>query len=148
MLSVENLGGAGDTSKLRSVTSAISWIVAMNLVFSFDTILSAMALTDNFWIMALAVVISGGMMLWLVDDVAEFLKKNRMYEVLGLFILFIVGILLLSDGGKLAQLAFFGYPIEPMAKSTFYFVIAVLVIVDIVQGRYQKKLDKQRKLGA
>ena len=30
--------------------------------------------------------------------------------------------------------------IEPMAKSTFYFVIAVLVLVDVVQGRYQKKL--------
>ena len=78
---------------------------------------------------------------------AEFLQKNRMYEVLGLFILFIVGILLLSDGGKLAQLSFFDYPIEPMAKSTFYFVIAVLVIVDIIQGRYQKKLDRQRKRG-
>ncbi len=147
MLSVENLGEADDTSKLRSVTSAISWIVAMNLVFSFDTILSAMALTDNFWIMAIAVVISGILMLLLVDNVAEFLKKNRMYEVLGLFILFIVGILLLSDGGKLAQLSFFDYPIEPMAKSTFYFVIAVLIIVDVIQGRYQKKLDRQRKRG-
>ncbi len=147
MLSVDDLGAAGDTSRLRSVTTAVSWIVAMNLVFSFDSILSAMALTDNFWIMALAVVISGILMLLLVDNVAEFLKKNRMYEVLGLFILFIVGILLLSDGGKLAQLSFFGYPIEPMAKSTFYFVIAVLVISDIIQGRYQKKLDRMRKRG-
>ena len=30
--------------------------------------------------------------------------------------------------------------IEPMAKSTFYFVIAVLVLIDLAQGRYQKKL--------
>ncbi len=147
MLSVDDLGGATDTSKLRSVTTAVTWIVAMNVVFSFDSILSAMALTDKFWIMALAVVISGILMLLLVDNVAEFLTKNRMYEVLGLFILFIVGILLLSDGGKLAQLSFFDYPIEPMAKSTFYFVIAVLVIVDVIQGRYQKKLDRQRKRG-
>ena len=48
------------------------------------------------------IVISGLMMIWLADHVAEFLKKNRMYEVLGLFILFIVGIMLLSEGGHLA----------------------------------------------
>jgi len=147
MLSVDDLGTAVDASNLRSVTTAVTWIVSMNVVFSFDSILSAMALTGNFWIMALAVVISGLLMLLLVDNVAKFLTKNRMYEVLGLFILFIVGILLLSDGGKLAQLSFFDYPIEPMAKSTFYFVIAVLVIVDIIQGRYQKKLNRLRNRG-
>ncbi len=146
LLSVDDLGDAGDTSHLRSVAVAVTWIVAMNVVFSFDSILSAMALTDNFWLMAIAVVISGGLMLWLADHVAVFLQKNRMYEVLGLFILFIVGILLLSDGGALAQLAFFGYPVEPMAKSTFYFVISVLIIVDIIQGRYQKKLNLVHKL--
>ena len=42
----------------RSVGGALFWIVTMNLIFSFDSILSAMALTDNFWIMATAIVIS------------------------------------------------------------------------------------------
>ena len=63
-----------------------------------------------------------------------------MYEVLGLFILFVVGIMLLTEGAHLAHLSFFGYEIQPMAKSTFYFVLVVMVLVDIVQGRYQKKL--------
>jgi predicted tellurium resistance membrane protein TerC len=116
----------------------------MNLVFSFDSLLSAMALTDDFWIMAIAIVLSGIMMMVLADRVSEFLKKNRMYEVLGLFVLFIVGIMLLSEGGHLAHLKLFGYAVEPMAKSTFYFVIVVLVVVDLVQGRYQKKLLAQR----
>lgn len=75
----------------------------------------------------------------------EFLQKNRMYEVLGLFVLFIVGIMLLSEVGHLAHLKLFGYAVEPMAKSTFYFFIVVLVVVDLVQGRYQKKLLAQRK---
>ncbi len=124
----------------RSVFTAVTWIVLMNLVFSFDSILSAMALTNNFWTMALAIVISGAMMVYLADTVAEFLQKNRMYEVLGLFILLIVGAMLLSEGGHLGHLKFFGYPIEPMAKSTFYFVIFVMVAVDIVQGRYQRRI--------
>ncbi|MFY9257005.1 MAG: hypothetical protein WAO83_26365 [Fuerstiella sp.] len=138
----------------RSVTATIFWIVIMNLVFSFDSILSAIALassTDpethvrtissaNMVVMSLAIVLSGIMMMWLADRVSDFLKKNRLYEVLGLFILFIVGIMLVSEGGHLAHLKLFGYLVEPMAKSTFYFVLAVLVVVDIVQGKFQKKL--------
>ena len=60
--------------------------------------------------------------------------------------LLLVGVMLLSEGGHLAHLSLFGHPIEPMAKSTFYFVIAVLVIVDVVQGRYQSKLLAAREL--
>jgi predicted tellurium resistance membrane protein TerC len=116
----------------------------MNLVFSFDSILSAMALTESFAIMAVAIVISGLLMMWLADHVAEFLQRNRMYEVLGLFILFIVGVMLVSEGGHLAGLAFFGHHVTPMAKSTFYFVLAVLIVVDVVQSRYQKKLLAQQ----
>ena len=67
-----------------------------------------------------------------------------MYEVLGLFILFIVGVMLVSEGGHLAHLHLFGHEITPMAKSTFYFVIGILVITDVAQGRYQKKLKRQK----
>ncbi len=128
-----------------SVFKIVFWIVLMNLVFSFDSILSAMALTDVFWVMALAIVIGGVLMIWLADRVSGFLEKNRMYEVLGLFILFIVGIMLLSEGGHLAHLKLFGHEIVPMAKSTFYFVIAVLVLTDIVQSRYQRKLMRAKQ---
>ncbi len=134
-----------DEAGSRSVGTAIFWVVMMNLVFSFDSILSAMALTRVFVVMATAIVISGILMIWLADHVAEFLDKNRIYEVLGLFILLIVGIMLLSEGGHLAHLRLFNYEVEPMAKTTFYFVIVVLVLVDLVQGRYQKNLQAQHR---
>ena len=126
----------------QSVKIIITWIVVMNLIFSFDSILSAMALSDVFWVMALAIIISGVLMIWLADRVSEFLQKNRMYEVLGLFILFVVGIMFLSEGGHLAHLHLFGHQITSMSKATFYFVIGVLVLTDIVQTKYQKKLMK------
>jgi predicted tellurium resistance membrane protein TerC len=140
LLAIEHMDHGVDGHGRKSVGSVIFWIVLMNLVFSFDSILSAMALTHDFWVMAAAIVVSGVLMIVLADTVAAFLKKNRLYEVLGLFILFIVGVLLVSEGGHLAHLHLFGYIVEPMAKSTFYFVIAVLVVVDVIQGRYQKKL--------
>lgn len=147
MLSIEHLEHALE-EKSKSVNAAIFWIVLMNLVFSFDSILSAMALTKSLVLMSIAIIASGLLMIFLSDHVAEFLKKNRMYEVLGLFILFIVGVMLVSEGGHLAHLHLFGHIVEAMKKSTFYFVLAVLVIVDIVQSRYQKKLalQKQREI--
>lgn len=140
MLSLEH-GGEEKNAKQKSTSSVIMWIVIMNIVFSFDSILSAMALTDTFWIMAVAIIVSGLLMMWMSDKVSNFLRKNRMYEVLGLFVLFVVGIMLVTEGGHLAHLEFFGNAIEPMSKTTFYFVLFILVVVDIVQGRYQKKID-------
>lgn len=131
--------------KKASVGKVIAMIVVMNIVFSFDSILSAMALTDVFWVMATAIIIGGLLMIWLADKVANFLAKNRMYEVLGLFILFIVGIMLITEGGHLAHLKLIGNEITPMSKTTFYFVIGILVITDIVQGRYQKKLIAEKE---
>jgi len=135
----------------KSVQSVVTWIVVMNLVFSFDSILSAMALTSDMdetpqlILMTVAVVLGGLLMIVMADKVSDFLQKNKMYEVLGLFILFIVGIMLLSEGGHLAHIHLFGNPITPMSKTTFYFVITILVIVDVVQGRYQKNLIRAQE---
>ena len=129
-----------DEKRTQSTTKTIFMIVLMNLIFSFDSILSAMALSDVFWVMATAIIISGGMMIWLSDGVSKFLAKNRLYEVLGLFILFLVGVMLITEGGHLAHLEIFGNHITPMSKITFYFIIFILVVIDIVQGKYQKKL--------
>ena len=144
MVSFKNFT-VNDSVSNHSVSKVIGMIVVMNVVFSFDSILSAMALTDVFWIMAVAIVISGLLMIWLAEKVTAFLTKNRMYEVLGLFILFIVGIMLLTEGGHLAHLKLFGEDIVPMSKTTFYFIIAILVLIDIVQGRYQKKIMKSQE---
>ncbi|WP_370000587.1 TerC family protein [Winogradskyella sp.] len=142
-----DLESEGGKKRNKSANAAITSIVIMNLVFSFDSILAAIGLTSDiensttaFIVMAIAIVLSGILMLVLADRISTFLAKNRMYEVLGLFILFIVGIMLVTEGGHLAHLKIFGNEIVPMSKTTFYFVIAVLVVVDIVQGRYQKKL--------
>ena len=157
MLSVENLEhNMGDGSG-KTAFRAISLIVMMNLIFSFDSILSALAITDVFPVLAIAIIASGIAMLVLADGVTAFLKKNRMYEVLGLFILLIVGVVLLGEAGPAAahamhddalQIKIFGYDLLPMSKTTFYFSVVVLVMVELVQTGYQRKLAVERKLGS
>ena len=145
MVATDHLVSVDSSDTVQSTSRVIAMIVVMNLVFSFDSILSAMALTDVFWVMSAAIVTGGLLMVWLSDKVADFLEKNRMYEVLGLFILFVVGVMLLTEGGHLAHLFLFEAPVEPMSKTTFYFVITILVLIDLVQSRYQKNILKKKK---
>lgn len=156
MLTLDLLDEHGGDEK-SSVGKVIGLIVFMNVIFSFDSILSAMALAKTpgsaeftfaqIVIMTTAIIISGILMILLANKVSSFLQKNRMYEVLGLFVLFIVGIMLVTEGAHLAHLSFFENPIHAMSKTTFYFIIFILVIIDLVQGKYQKNLNAKRSEG-
>jgi len=154
MLVIHELGTDVAGGKSRSAVKVVISIVIMNLIFSFDSVLSALAITDVFPILAIAIVGSGLAMLVLADGVTEFLKKNRMYEVLGLFILLIVGVVLLGEAGPAAAHAMgddslaikiFGRELIPMSKTTFYFSVLVLVAVEVLQSGYSRKLTAERK---
>ena len=153
MLSVPHLDTDVEGKSGKSGLQVVLLIVLMNLIFSFDSVLSALAITDVFPILATAIMLSGVAMLVLTERVTQFLEANRMYEVLGLFILLIVGVVLLGEAGPAAahamhddalQIKVFGYDIIPMSKSTFYFSVIVLVAVEIIQSGYKRKLDRER----
>lgn len=161
MLSIDHLDHDVNGKSGKSATQVVILIVMMNLIFSFDSVLSAIAITDVFPILATAIIISGLAMLLLADGVTRFLEKNRMYEVLGLFILLIVGVVLLGEAGQAAvhgaeaagmshdeahhlALKVFGQEIIPMSKTTFYFSVIVLVAVEVLQTGYSRKLNAER----
>ena len=133
------------SNEKKSPNKVILMIVLMNLIFSFDSILSAMALSNNFIIMAVSIIIGGILMIVAANKVSNFLQKNRKYEVLGLFILFLVAVMLISEGGEKANLIILNSPVHSMNKTTFYFTIAILVFVDMVQTKYQKNLTKNNE---
>ncbi len=153
MLSIEHLDADLGNKSGKSATQVVILIVMMNLIFSFDSVLSALAITKVFPILAAAILLSGLAMLLLADGVTAFLEKNRMYEVLGLFILLIVGVVLLGEAGQAAAhamhndalaLKLFGHEVVPMSKSTFYFSVIVLFAVEILQSGYSRKLTRER----
>lgn len=154
MLSIDHLETDVGQKSGKSAVSVVALIVVINLIFSFDSVLSALAITDIFPVLAAAILISGLAMLLLADGVTAFLEKNRMYEVLGLFILLIVGVVLLGEAGQAAAhathdealaLHFFGYEVIPMSKTTFYFSVIVLFAVEILQSGYSRKLSAERQ---
>lgn len=154
MLSIHKIDHDVEGKSGKSAARVVVMIVLMNLIFSFDSVLSALAITDVFPILAAAILLSGAAMLLLADGVTAFLQKNRMYEVLGLFILLIVGVVLLGEAGPAAahamhddslQVKVFGQDIIPMSKSTFYFSVVVLFAVEIIQSGYKRKLNAERE---
>ncbi|MGI3184514.1 TerC family protein [Nioella aestuarii] len=157
LLSMHDLHHEGAEKSGKSAAQVVMLIVLMNLIFSFDSVLSALAITDVFPVLAAAILLSGLAMLLLADGVTAFIEKNRMYEVLGLFILLIVGVVLLGEAGVAAEHAthdptmgihIFGYALIPMSKTTFYFAVVVLFVVEFIQTGYKRKLDAERARGA
>ena len=164
MLTIHNLDthvGESPEKKGKSLAKVVLMIVTMNLIFSFDSVLSALAITDVFLLLATVIILSGIAMLLLAETVTKFLETNRMYEVLGLFILLIVGVVLLGESGQAAvhgleaagvphdeakkeALKVFGIEIIPMSKATFYFSVVVLVAVEVLQSGYSRKLNAER----
>lgn len=157
LLSIHDLGEEGGGKTGKSAIRVVTLIVLMNLIFSFDSVLSALAITNVFPVLAAAIVVSGAAMLLIADGVTRFIQKNRMYEVLGLFILLIVGVVLLGEAGVAAEHAtddpamaihVFGYALVPMSKTTFYFAVVVLFVVEFLQTGYKRRLATERARGA
>jgi predicted tellurium resistance membrane protein TerC len=78
--------------------SAIAQIIALDLVFSIDSILTAVGMTDHVPIMVTAVVITVGIMMVAANPLAKFIEKNPTLVMLALAFLVMIGLVLIADG--------------------------------------------------
>ena len=78
--------------------AAIAQIIALDMVFSIDSILTAVGMTDHIPIMVTAVVITVGIMLIAADPLARFIEKNPTLVMLALAFLVMIGLVLIADG--------------------------------------------------
>jgi predicted tellurium resistance membrane protein TerC len=79
-------------------SAAIAQIIALDLVFSVDSILTAVGMTDHVPIMVTAVVITVGLMLVAADPLAHFIERNPTLVMLALAFLVMIGLVLIADG--------------------------------------------------
>jgi predicted tellurium resistance membrane protein TerC len=90
-------GAAGKGIVQITFSSAIAQIIALDLVFSIDSILTAVGMTDHVPIMIAAVVITVGVMLVASDPLAKFIEKNPTLVMLALAFLVMIGVVLIAD---------------------------------------------------
>lgn len=146
----EEEGTSGKAS--NSLSGAIIQIALLNIVFSFDSILTAVGLVSSaapptgfgpagaLEIMVGAIVISIIIMLIFAGPVSKFVNEHPTIQILGLSFLILIGVMLLAEGSHLANLSFFGSTeVHSIPKGYLYFAIFFSLFVEFLNLRMKKK---------
>ena len=88
----------GSAKATASFGSMIAQIIALDLVFSIDSVITAIGLTQHFWVMVVAVIISVGVMQLSAGSISRFIHRHPTVKVLALAFLIMIGTLLVAEG--------------------------------------------------
>jgi predicted tellurium resistance membrane protein TerC len=126
----------GETTEVKAAAGFMSVIVQIcliDIVFSFDSILTAIGLTDQLPVMIAAVVIAMVIMIIFAGRVAEFIHNNPTLEMLALSFLLLIGFMLVVEG--------FHYEIP---KGYIYFAVFFSLFVEVLNLKLRKKRESAK----
>jgi len=125
-----------------SLSSVIFQITLINIVFSFDSILTAVGMTNGLEgalvIMIIAVVFSVLIMMAFATPVGRFVNKHPSIQMLGMAFLILIGFMLIIEGAHLAHFSFAGSEIGAVPKGYLYFAIAFSLLVEFLNMKMRK----------
>lgn len=136
-------------ARSTSLMNAILQITVINIVFSFDSILTAIGMTngispnpnDALVLMIVAVVISVVIMMLFANPVGEFVNRHPSIQILGLSFLILIGFMLIAESAHLSHLIVFGNEVGVIPKGYLYFSIAFSLMVEFFDLRMKKNKD-------
>ncbi|MEM9362511.1 MAG: TerC family protein [Bacteroidota bacterium] len=141
-------------ARSSSLTNAIVQITVINIVFSFDSILTAIGMTngispnptDALLLMVTAVVISVLIMMLFANPVGEFVNRHPSIQILGLSFLILIGFMLITEAAHLSHLIVFDNEIGAIPKGYLYFAIAFSLMVEFFDLRMKKNKSKPSEI--
>ena len=122
-------GAAG--AKRATFWSIIVQIMVIDLVFSLDSIITAVGMVDDVAVMIAAVVASVGLMMVFAKSISHFVSEHPSIKMLALSFLVVVGVVLVAEGFE-----------HHIPKGYVYFAMAFSVGVEMLNIRYRKKTGK------
>ncbi len=131
------------TSKLKSSLSAvIVQIVLIDIVFSFDSVLTAVGMTNGLdgalIIMIIAVIVSILIMMIFALPVGKFVNKHPTVQMLALSFLILIGFMLVTESAHLSNAVIFGQHVGAIPKGYLYFAIAFSLLVEALNMKVRK----------
>ncbi len=134
------------------LSKVILEITLLNLVFSIDSILTAMGMTNGISenpnhtlvIMIIAVVVSMIIMLAFAARIGRFVNERPSMQILGLAFLLLIGFMLIIESAHLGHFSVFGKTIGEVPKGYLYFAIAFSVLVEFLDLRRLKNTDLKK----
>ena len=142
---VEGATEGEDTPKKKASTlsKVIVQIVLIDIVFSFDSVLTAVGMTNGvdgaLVIMITAVIISMLIMMIFANPVSQFVNKHPTIQMLALSFLILIGFMLITEGAHLANTVIFHQHIGAIPKGYLYFAIAFSLGVEALNMKIRKK---------
>ena len=119
---------------------AVGTIMVMDIVFSIDSVITAVGLADHLIIMIIAVIVAVLIMMVFIDPIADFIDRNAEMKILALTFIAMIGLLLVLDSLGINS----GIEVLDMhmEKLMVYFAMLFSVIMELVQIRYKNNLKK------
>ena len=125
---LEGEEGSESAKVASSFAGVIAQIIVIDLVFSLDSIITAVGMVSEVGVMIAAVVASVGLMMLFAKSIGEFVSNHPTIKMLALSFLVVVGVVLIADG--------FGHHVP---KGYIYFAMAFSVGVEMLNIRMRKK---------
>jgi predicted tellurium resistance membrane protein TerC len=121
---------SGPKKVVANFTTAVIQIMIVDVVFSLDSVITAIGMVQNLTIMIIAVIISMFIMLALSGPIANFVNRNPTIKILALSFLILIGVMLLVEGMG-------GH----VSKGYIYVAMAFSLVVEMLNMHYRKKQD-------
>ncbi len=129
----------------NSYAKALFQVVLIDIVFSFDSILTAVGMTNGLAyaipVMIAAVVISIFIMIGFANPVSAFVNKHPSLQILGLSFLLLIGFMLIAEAAHISHTVIGGNPIGKIPKGYLYFAIAFSLGVEMLNMKLRKGSD-------
>ena len=129
--SLEGEEGHASRKTYPSFASVIVQIMLLDIVFSLDSVITAVGMVDNIWIMIAAVVVSIVAMMLFAGSIGAFVQRHPTIKMLALSFLLLIGVTLIAEGLH-----------QHIPKGYIYFAMAFSVIVEILNLRLRKAKTK------
>lgn len=141
---IEHITDSKDAQKTRgaSFSNIIVQILIIDLIFSVDSILTAVGMTNGLqgalYIMIIAVVLSVGIMMLFANPVGSFVNRNPSIQILALAFLILIGFMLITESMHLSHAELAGQTVGAVPKGYLYFAIAFSLGVEFLNMRMRK----------
>ncbi|PJZ81893.1 hypothetical protein CH359_06465 [Leptospira meyeri] len=120
-----------ESTKRVSFTKVIIQIMILDIVFSLDSVITAVGMTDQLGVMITAVILSVGFMLLSSGNISDFVDRHPTIKILALSFLILIGVALLGEGFELH-----------IPKGYIYFAMCFSVIVEFLNMKLRSKPEK------
>ncbi|MSU33082.1 MAG: TerC family protein [Pedosphaera sp.] len=132
----EKVAGVEDTlltkKLMPSFAAIVVQILLLDIVFSLDSVITAVGMSNQIPVMVAAVVIAMIVMLIFVDQIGGFVEKNPTIKILALAFLILIGTMLLADGFH-----------QHISKGYIYFAMAFAVGVEMINMRFRPSAEQK-----